>query len=356
MRDQILTLSEKDLWQKQLNSLPGQAREVFFEPQYLALYEDEHARAECFLCQDGQRVLLYPYLKTHLNAFLSWPLEGDYYDVEGAYGYNGIAANCWEKDFLDRCAGAFRDHCRRAGVVAEFVRLNPLLPGQAATGWWDTLKVSQNIVVDLTLSAEEVWRGSYEHCVRKNVKRSQQQGVSIESFEGKDIPAHRLEDFLKVYYHTMDQRGSQQEYYFSKTYFQRICRDLGEGSMFFFAIYEGQAVSCELILLNQGHAYSFLGGTLEQYQQLRPNNLLKHELMGRLKGLGLKRYCLGGGKTAGDGIYRYKKTFAKNGEVDFYIGRNIHDPKAYDGLCRQWTEKFPDKTEQFKDFFLKYRY
>ena len=52
---------------------------------------------------------------------------------------------------------------------------------------------------------------------------------------------------------------------------------------------------------------------------------LKHEIIIYLKTKGVKYFCLGGGATVNDGIYKYKKSFSKDGNVDFYIGKKIYN-------------------------------
>ena len=114
-------------------------------------------------------------------------------------------------------------------------------------------------------------------------------------------------------------------------------------------------ISCELVLHNGNIAYSYLGGTLSEYFSFRPNDILKHKLILKLKEIGLRYYCIGGGIKSGDGIYRYKRSFAKLGEYDFYIGKKIHNEKIYQEVCQAWENKYPDKQEDYKNFLLKYR-
>jgi len=71
--------------------------------------------------------------------------------------------------------------------------------------------------------------------------------------------------------------------------------------------------------------------------------------------MGIKKFCLGGGTSPADGIFKYKQTFAKAGIVDFYIGKKIHNRPVYDRLCEQWATTFPDQAEKYSQYFLKYR-
>ena len=44
---------------------------------------------------------------------------------------------------------------------------------------------------------------------------------------------------------------------------------------------------------------------------------------------------LGGGYEDGDGIFRYKRSFAPHGLVPFFVGRRILDPDLYADLTRR---------------------
>ena len=70
---------------------------------------------------------------------------------------------------------------------------------------------------------------------------------------------------------------------------------------------------------------------------------------------GIKYFCLGGGAEIDDGIYKYKKSFSKKGDVNFYIGTKIYNKIIYDYLCSTWTKKHPNISTKYSNFLLKYR-
>ena len=86
------------------------------------------------------------------------------------------------------------------------------------------------------------------------------------------------------------------------------------------------------MLVSERNAYSFLGGTASDAFELRPNDLLKWELILWLKSAGKRRFVLGGGYGADDGIFRYKRSFAPHGLVPFFVGRRVLEPELYRDL------------------------
>jgi len=77
-----------------------------------------------------------------------------------------------------------------------------------------------NIVRGLELMPEELWR-DFEHKVRKNVNCARRSGLTAEI----DLDGRRLEEFLAIYYATMERRGADGGYYFPREFFEAIDND-----------------------------------------------------------------------------------------------------------------------------------
>ena len=103
--------------------------------------------------------------------------------------------------------------------------------------------------------------------------------------------------------------------------------------MYFHAVSEEKIISTELVIYGSGNAYSYLGGTDNAYFDVRPNDFLKYEIIKWCRNKGLRNFVLGGGYGTDDGIFEYKKCFAPEGVVDFYIGHRIFDEEKYQYLC-----------------------
>ncbi|MEX2646387.1 MAG: GNAT family N-acetyltransferase [Gaiellaceae bacterium] len=293
-------------------------REVHAHPEYVRLFEDG-GRALCAVA-DG---VLYPFL-----------LRADPVDVISPYGYGG-AFRTGDAD-ADAFWRAFDAWAAEQGAVSELVRFS-LFPERLLPYPGEREPRLVNVVRDLEPSADELWM-DYEHKVRKNVNKARRSGLRVEI----DQAGARLDEFVRLYEHTLDRRGASTRYRFPRAFFERI-RDRLAGQFAFAHVLDGErVVSSELALLSATSAYSFLGGTDESAFELRPNDLLKHELMLWAKEAGKRRFVLGGGHEADDGIFRYKRSFAPHGLVPFEIGMRIFDPERYAELSRgRETTLFP---------------
>lgn len=307
------------------------AREVFAHPSYLRLFGNEAEQPVCALFESQHGTVLYPFfLRDVQNDDLVGGERRGARDILSPYGYGG--AVCIEASDKEALTIDFWNHfdswCKRSNVVSEFVRFS-LFSDSLLDFPGDTEEKQDNIVRSLDLSADDLWM-DFEHKVRKNVKKAQRLGVVVEV----DTTGEFFDDFYRIYTDTMDRRSASSGYYFDEVFFRAIHNSLDGYFAYFHARHEGRIISTELVLLSEENAYSFLGGTESAAFDMRPNDLLKYEVMMWAGANGKKRFVLGGGYAAGDGIYKYKKAFAPSGSLPFRVGRRILDPVAYDALVK----------------------
>lgn len=270
------------------------------------------------------------------------PLD-TYFDLSTPYGYGGFLI---EGQNYSAVHDAYDTYCRENGFVCEFVRFHLLNNYQSYfNGSTETL--SRNVIRDLEMPLEDMFM-DFEHKVRKSINKANRAGLEIEI----DATGARLDEFLNIYYGTMNRSNANENFYFPREFFETLNK-MKENYVFFHALYEGEIISTELVLHGIENCYSFLGGTNKDYFHLNANNFLKYEIIKWAKEKKLKRFILGGGYGADDGIFKYKKSFAPNGIYDFYIGKKIFDEAKYNELVeiRKQDENYDSNTL----FFPKYR-
>lgn len=351
MNVEILSVNDEK-WKHYFLSLPAHLQDPFFTQEYYALTKKD---AQCFVYQERDNLLFYPFIKTPINP-LGYRLEEEYYDIEGAYGYNGaLLKNASDSAFLHRAREAFLVYVQEANIIAEFIRFNPYYKNHTYFFDINPLHVNNNIIVDLT--QEDIWRNAYEHSTRKNVKKALRSGLKSYIKMPQEMSDADVKTFFEVYTATMHRNSADEEYFFSLEYFLHVRETLSKNALFIFITKETKVISVELVLLSQDVAYSFLGGTLSEYFEYRPNDYLKHILIESLQKKGLKAFVLGGGVSMDDGIFKYKKNFAKEGVHQFYIGKTVHNQAIYDTLIKEWEQKVAIKVQQrYNNYLLKYHY
>lgn len=348
----LLSLTNACKWSEYLKRFSLDQRDIYFMPEYYSIYETiGEGLAQCFVYEEDNNVVLYPFLKNSVNK-LSYSLDNQYYDIQGVYGYNGILTNNNSQPFLNSFFDCFDNYCKQNNIIAEFSRINPLLQNPLLNRInYDLIHDRDNINVNLL--NENVFDTEYEYSTRKNVRKAIKSGLTFNAVLGDEISDLMLVSFSQIYTHTMKRNNVDEYYYFDKNYFTDISTRLGKKSLFVFVLLDKQIISCELVLLGSKIAYSFLGGTLSDYYQYRPNDFLKHETISLLKEKGFDNFLLGGGS---EGVFKYKKSFSKDGVIPFYIGKKIHNIPIYNMVVKQWESKYPEKIEKHKNILLKYRF
>ncbi len=341
--------SDRERWLGIFHRLPE--RPPFAHPAYLELFAGAEESAVCATYERGDAVILYPFIVRPLTV-LPWTEEASGCDLTSPYGYGGaFAAGAsvhdarlfWEE--VDRYA-------REAEAVCSFVRLLPF-PDQIA-GFPGEVVFRQPNVVRRLGGDEPTVLASYAHKGRKNVKRARSHGLQVEC----DPTGRRLDEFLAVYDSTMTRTAASGFFSFGRPFFEQLIQRMPSLHTFFHVLHGSEVVATELILHSSTTLFSFLGGTREDAFPMRPNDLLKHEIILWGGGNGYRTFLLGGGLTAGDGIFRYKRSFAPRGEVRFCTGHWIHDRERYEELVADrglWEAERGRRWDPPSGFFPGYR-
>lgn len=322
-----ICVHEKELWDGTVRSFADY--DVFYLNGYVKAFMDENPA-------NGEPILLYyengedratnvvfrrdVSLDEHLRGRIE---EKQYFDLITPYGYGGFMGDIQDYDSLNQ---EYTDYCRDKGYVCEFVRFE-LFSDYYAHYDGVTESRTHNVVRSLDAPLDEIWM-DFKQKVRKNVKRANTYNLEIIIENSGEY----LDDFLSIYYGTMERSNAEAEYYFSRGFFENL-NQMKENIMYFHVVYEGKIISTELVIYGSENAYSYLGGTNREFFDMRPNDFLKYEIIKWAKEKGLKNFVLGGGYGSDDGIFQYKTCLAPHGIKDFYIGRRVLDCMAYDELC-----------------------
>src|SRR5512133_3662942 len=307
-------------WVRLWQGWPG--REVSAHPAYARLFARPCDRVVCATGRDEHGTILFPLLLRPLAAE-PWAREGERrWDATSPYGYGGPFAWGGEARDDDAFWRAYAAWCRDERVVSTFARLS-LFEGHLAALPTPAVTLAPNVVVPLAAGAEAVWNG-YEGKVRKWVRRAEEAGLRVEV----DPEGKRLDAFVSVYTHTMERRDAEAWYFFPRAFFQAIEKNLAGQFAFFHTLRGDDVVSSDLVLCSEENVYYFLGGTRSDAYELGPNYLLKHTVATWAIAAGKKAYVLGGGYAPNDTLLRYKRAWARRGEVPFRVARIIHDEAA----------------------------
>lgn len=341
---QVITIDDSDKWDDVVRS---------FE-KYSAYYLSDYARA--FQLQgDGTPLLFYfnDGITRAMNVVMKRDIakdknfigkleEGLYFDFSTPYGYGGFVV---EGDDTDELHKEYNQYCKDNRIISEFVRFD-LFSGFANKydGYIETRM--HNVIRSLSIDPAAILM-DFKHKVRSNLRRAEENNLAVKI----DYSGNKINDFLAVYYNTMKRNEADNFYYFPREFFNTL-NLMKNNVAYFYVLFGKRVISVELVLYDDNTCYSYLGGTDCEYFHLRPNEFLKYEIIKWAYERGLKNYVLGGGYGEDDRLFSYKKSFAPNGIVNFYIGGKIFNLNLYKKIL---SIRRKEQVDMNSKFFPAYR-
>lgn len=346
----ILTGKDVQGWNDFLSQLPKERRDIYFTPEYYSLYEAYgDGEAQCFVFEKDGSLALYPFLKNPITP-LGYQLDQEYYDIQGAYGYNGLITNNTDKDFLSQFWTAFDEWCQQNNIVAEFMRFHPLMKNHLlGEGHFKLIHDRNTVYLDLTQSEDDIFAG-FDKGTRQHIRKSSK---SIEI-----RPAERTEEnvqiFNRIYRENMEHVNSIPYLFFNLQHFRNMFQ---QENIEFFIAWQGEIpIACYSGLVSEEYYGNYLRASLTEYNRTGVNTLMYWSMIQSAKAHGCHYVHFGGG-TSGDpenSLLHYKMNFSKT-LSEFWIGKRVHNQEVYDKIVEQWKTKYPDSYEAHKVKLLGYR-
>lgn len=327
----LFSLENKAEWTAYLNRLPKSMQDVYYSPEYYEIYEKNgNGKALCFVYEDCGIIAMYPFLLNRIND-LGYELKDNYYDIQGAYGYNGVIYSSDDPDFRKSFYNQFNNFCKDNNIIAEFTRFHPLLENQLFSQ--DFLDVSYNrqtVHIDLKQKYSDIYK-NYTHASRNNLHKAITNNLKILVY--KNTYPYKNE-FIKMYYENMDRVQAEKYLYFNESYFDNT---FNLASLVQFVVFKDDIpIGSSLCLGSENYLHIHFKASKSDYLSLRPNNFLFNEIIKYGLECGFKGIHIGGGRTLSvdDSLLRFKKSFSKSTR-SFYIGSKIYDEEVYNTILLQ---------------------
>lgn len=345
-------LMGKDLqeWNGFLSRLPKERRDVYFTPEYYSLYEAYgDGEAQCFVFEKDGELALYPFLKNPITT-LGYELDKEYYDIQGAYGYNGLISSTDSREFIEAFWKEFDLWCQDNNIVAEFMRFHPIMKNHLlGEGHFKLIHDRNTVYLDLTQSEEDIFAG-FDKGTRQHIRKA---AKSIEI-----RPAERNEEsvqiFNRIYRENMEHVNSIPYLFFNLQHFRNMFQQ--DNIEFFIAWQDDTPIACYSGLVSEEYYGNYLRASLTEYNRTGVNTLMYWSMIQSAKAHGCHYVHFGGG-TSGDpenSLLHYKMNFSKT-LSEFWIGKKVHNQEVYDKIVEQWKTKYPDSYEAHKVMLLGYR-
>lgn len=346
----LFSLLEKKEWNVYLSNLPIEVQDIYFLPEYYSLYQDYgDGEALCFVFEKDGDIALYPFLKNPIRH-LGYKLDKEYYDLQGAYGYNGLVSSTDDAVFIAEFWKEFDSWCQENDVVAEFMRFHPLLNNQRlASPKMKTFFSRHTVCLDLSLSLDEIWMQQFSSKNRNMIRKAEKEGVTI-------VESDDYETFRKLYDSTMTNLNAENYYFFPQSYYDEYKESFRDNSILCFAMFDGKVIAGSMFMFSPYYAHYHLSARDRAFSKYAANNLILWYGVQKAKERGCKWFHFGGGTTGeeSDSLLLFKQNFSKT-KTDFWIGKRVHNQVIYDSIVEQWKEMHPDSYKHNQVKLLGYR-
>lgn len=347
---EVISLKEAKKWERLLFSVPAERQDVYFSPDYYSLYEAYgDGQACCCVFTEGSELALYPFLKNPITP-LGYQLDREYYDIQGAYGYNGVVSSSDDKVFIGDFWTEFDAWCQENDVIAEFMRFHPLMKNHLLGEEHFSLIHDRNTVfLDLTQSEEAIFAG-FDKGTRQHIRKA------TKTIEIR--PAERSEECVQIFNHiyreNMEHVNSIPYLFFNLQHFRNMFQ---QDNIEFFIAWQGDIpIACYSGLVSKEYYGNYLRASLTDYNRTGVNTLMYWSMIKSAKAHGCHYVHFGGG-TSGDpanSLLQYKMNFSKT-LSEFWIGKKVHNETVYSEVVSQWKEKYPDSYAAHRQMLLGYR-
>ena len=345
MKLEILNLTKDSNKYVEALSIIGNSH-PYYQLEFLDIFYSglNLARAFVFCDINDSPIIIMPFYLRKVEDFAS---DGDiYYDVTSTWGYSGpLFSSELSIEDLKYFWNEVDNWYKTNNIVAEFVRFNT---DANQINYSGELVNIMNIIKGKLTDIESIWN-NYNRKVRKNINKAKREQLYTKIYYEDDITHTIVDLFYEIYIHTMDRTNASEQYYNSKEKLTIFMKNCPKNCAIALTFKDRIPIASEIVLLSNDSMFSFIGGTKSDYFNLRPNELLKHDVIEWGLNKGYKYYVLGGGLGKEDGIYHYKKTFFPNDDYPFIVGKKIINKNIYNELSAK------HKSDNDSDYFPLYR-
>lgn len=351
----IYTLADSISWNEKMSFC--QPSDIYSTAEYYSLFENNgDGKAFCFCYEENKSMALYPFLKNSVNQNNLCQEEKNIFDIQGAYGYNGVICNSYHTEFINYFYKAFDNYCKENNIISEFTRFHPLLENQKfSLNHMQIVFDRDTVVLDLSKSYEYIWNNEYTSKNRNMIRKAEKLGYICEILFNPSKTD--IDNFIEIYIANMRAVGAESFYFFNESFFNDTFEVLKE-QVYLFNIRNktGKLLCSAIVFKYNDFTHYHLSGRSKDADNSVNNYLLDQVIRFSIKS-GAKQFHLGGGRStcAEDSLLKFKMSFSKTTKP-FFIGKRVHDQEVYDKLVNQWEAKFPEKKEKFRNHLLKYRY
>ena len=340
----IYTTEQTELWDKIVSSF--EHYDTYWLSGYVKAFEIHgDGTPLLFFYEDSDTRGINVVMKRDVSDFpcFSDKIEKNtVFDFSTPYGYGGWLI---EGENTQKLFETYEKWCLDNNIISEFVRFHPIMKNHVEALAYETVELGKTVAID-TSSPEVIWNNITSKN-RNMIRKAQKSGVKI--YSGRYPEIYKV--FREIYNSTMDKDAADEYYYFCEEFYESVLNDLPHNAQVFYAVLDEKIIAASIMLFANGRMNYHLSGSIREYSNLAPTNLLLYEAALWGSANGYKSLYLGGGVGSGeDSLFKFKKAFYRGDDLNsFWIGKKIFNIEMYEKLV-----SLRDNIEN-AGFFPKYR-
>ncbi len=350
----LIPIKNNEEWNKIIRVVLGNYDVYHLAEYHLLSKEQREGEPYLFFYSHGDHVAALPFLRRPLSNVKG--LEHfKQYDATSAYGYPGLLASILPsdanaKEFKAGFQESLYNTLRDLDIITFFIRQNPLFD----TSWLmesiaEVVSLGHTVALNLTLSNDEQIRQMTKGH-RYDIRKAREKGVT-----GKEVDFYEYIDvFINIYSDTMLRSKARDFYFFSKEYYLRLKKNLGNLVKLYIAELNDIPISASIFLLSEKVVQYHLSGTLSKYLSLSGSKVIIDEVRKWASSKNMSWLHLGGGVGSNeDSLFCFKAGFSHD-RFEFKIIKYVIDPVTYQQAIEN-SDNVKKSNLRGSDFFPLYR-
>lgn len=318
--------------------LPAYAGAIYYHPDYYqALASNNEGEPAAALYQHKTCTIFYPFLRRQIPTEL---VDKKLYDIESGYGYGGPACIKADLESVATFTMLFSDWASANGIVAEFIRFNPLTANHQYFNNYCLPELNRRTLC-IELGTPELILANCASARRRNYHKAKRSGLKL-------LINHDFDCFVEIYGQTMQQLNAHEYYCFSDIYFAAL-KKMHPGNCQISVVTDNKdtPVAAAIFLADDVSMHYHLGGTTTAGRELQATSFCMLETAFKAAETGKQLMHLGGGLSLdeNDSLFRFKRGFTP-AINEFYIGKKVHQPDLYSEISQKWQQLYGAQPRQ----------
>jgi len=312
-----------------MNILPVNQHDIYFNSAYYSLHElTGFGKSFCMVFKREDSIIMKPFLLNKLDV--KQAENSYYYEIRGAYGYNGIIKNTSNLKFIADFKEYFTEFCIRNNVVSSFFRFHPVLKNEIESQIINPdTKDRDVVVIDLSKDYDYIWSREFNCKTRNVIRKAFKSEHQVLVYENPS--QEQIDRFIQIYRGRMQVLNAKKFYFFNEEYFNRTFIQLKGMAYLANVVNKDGEVLCSSIFYHSGDYFHYHLSARTAQADNSVNNFLIDRMINYAKNKGAKFLNLGGGRTAApnDTLFLFKKSFAKE-LTPFHYEFRIYNHQVYE--------------------------